>query len=43
MLSDNGTNFIGANRELNELQALFQSNEHNEKIQNFLTDRKMAF
>jgi hypothetical protein len=43
MLSDNGTNFVGANRELNELQALFQSNEHNEKIQNFLTDRKIQW
>jgi hypothetical protein len=39
ILSDNGTNFVGANRELNELRALFQSDEHNEKIQSFLTEK----
>jgi hypothetical protein len=43
ILSDNGTNFVGANRELNELQALFQSTKNIEKIQNFLTDRKIQW
>jgi transposase InsO family protein len=43
ILSDNGTNFVGADRELNELRALFQSDEHNEKIQSFLTDRKIQW
>ncbi|XP_071874211.2 uncharacterized protein [Bombus fervidus] len=43
ILSDNGTNFVGANRELKDLQALFQSTKHKEEIQKFLTDRKIQW
>jgi len=35
--SDNATNFVGANRQLQELQALFQSTEHQERIQDILS------
>jgi hypothetical protein len=41
--SDNGTNFVGANKELKELRALWQSYEHNEKVQIFLTDRHIQW
>jgi len=35
--SDNATNFVGANRQLQELRTLFQSTEHQERIQDTLS------
>ena len=43
ILSDNGTNFVGANRELKELHLLLQSDDHQEKVQTFLTDRQIQW
>ncbi|KAK9736322.1 hypothetical protein QE152_g12585 [Popillia japonica] len=37
--SDNGTNFVGANRELRNLQRLFQSKEETNNIGNFLANK----
>ena len=38
MYSDNGTNFVGADRVLKELYHLFKSNTHQEKITNAMTN-----
>ncbi|XP_076387400.1 uncharacterized protein LOC143264382 [Megachile rotundata] len=35
--SDNGTNFVGASREIAETQAFLRSNEYRDKFQQFLT------
>lgn len=35
--SDNATNFVGANRQLQELRTLFQSTEHQERVQDTLS------
>ena len=43
ILSDNGTNFVGANRELKELHLLLQSDNHQERVQTFLTDRQIQW
>ncbi|XP_068987632.1 uncharacterized protein [Bombus flavifrons] len=43
ILTDNGTNFVGANRELQELRTLLQSDDHKEKVQNFLADRQIQW
>jgi len=36
--SDNGTNFVGANRQLRELRELFLSELHKEQVQEFATE-----
>lgn len=41
--SDNGTNFVGANKELRELRVLLQSDDHKERVQIFLTDRQIQW
>ncbi|XP_050599186.1 uncharacterized protein LOC126926913 [Bombus affinis] len=43
ILTDNGTNFVGANRELQELRTLLQSDDHKERVQNFLADRQIQW
>ncbi|XP_053596241.1 uncharacterized protein LOC128668099 [Microplitis demolitor] len=41
--SDNATNFVGANRELNELQTLFNSEEHKNSVLSFLTSERITW
>lgn len=36
--TDNATNFVGANRKLNEWNDLFHSEQHKNKVQEVLTD-----
>lgn len=36
--SDNGTNFVGANNQLKEIYQRLKSEEHQEKIQRYLTN-----
>ncbi|XP_033359917.1 uncharacterized protein LOC117238813 [Bombus vosnesenskii] len=43
ILTDNGTNFVGANRELQELRNLLQSDDHKERVQSFLADRQIQW
>ncbi|XP_033212405.1 uncharacterized protein LOC117169999 [Belonocnema kinseyi] len=40
LISDNATNFVGASRELAELQDLLLSDEHNKNIQEFLANQR---
>jgi hypothetical protein len=40
---DNGSNFIGANKELKELRILLQSDDHKETAQVFLADRQLQW
>ncbi|XP_008549057.1 uncharacterized protein LOC103572304 [Microplitis demolitor] len=41
--SDNATNFVGVNRELNELQTLFNSEEHKNSVLSFLTSERITW
>lgn len=41
--SDNGTNFIGANNELQELTDLFNENKNNNKVHNYLTNKGITW
>ena len=41
--SDNGTNFVGASRELKELYDLLSSTEHNEKVHEFLRKKRITW
>ncbi|XP_033229243.1 uncharacterized protein LOC117180826 [Belonocnema kinseyi] len=41
--SDNATNFVGANRELDELDNLLISTEHNKKVQQYLAEEKITW
>jgi len=41
--SDNGSNFIGAKRELNELYELFNSNASRQEIVDFMTSEKIRW
>jgi hypothetical protein len=41
ILSDNGTNFVGINKELKKLHILLQSDDHKERVQAFLADRQI--
>lgn len=38
---DNATNFVGANRELNDLYKLMQSNAHKETVNKFCNEQKI--
>ena len=40
---DNGTNFVGARRELSELRKLFLSRAHNEHVQTFCAEDNINF
>ncbi|XP_033214067.1 uncharacterized protein LOC117171123 [Belonocnema kinseyi] len=41
--SDNGKNFVGDNRELNELNQLLLSAEHNKNVQQFLMNERITW
>lgn len=41
--SDNGTNFVGANKELKELNDILHSEEHNSKVQHQLADQGISW
>ncbi|XP_036138375.1 uncharacterized protein LOC118644288 [Monomorium pharaonis] len=41
--SDNGTNFIGANNQLKELYALFNSNDHKELINKYSVKHRVSW
>lgn len=41
--SDNGTNFVGAARELNELYSFFQQEQINDRISNFLLESRIEW
>ncbi|XP_057334343.1 uncharacterized protein LOC130673372 [Microplitis mediator] len=43
MYSDNATNFVGANREFNELQTLFNLEKHKSSILSFLTSERITW
>ena len=43
ILSDNGINFVEANRGLKELRSLLQSDDHEERVQTFLADRQIQW
>ncbi|XP_012240155.1 uncharacterized protein LOC105680662 [Bombus impatiens] len=43
ILTDNGTNFVAANRELQELRTLLQSDDHQDRVRNFLVDRQIQW
>lgn len=41
--SDNGTNFIGADRELQELRNLFKTEDHKRKLENFSAEEHLTW
>ncbi|XP_066600991.1 uncharacterized protein [Prorops nasuta] len=41
--SDNGTNFVGANNELKEMHALFNSDNHKNIVNKFASDRRITW
>lgn len=42
-ISDNATNFVGANKKLSELTAVWNSKEHKEKIQSFFNELSITW
>lgn len=43
MFSDNGTNFVGANRELRKLKSLYDSRGHKEAVARFLAEDNITW
>lgn len=43
ILTDNGTNFVGANNQLKELYALFNSDEHKNTISRFAVEQQITW
>ncbi|XP_018368747.1 PREDICTED: uncharacterized protein LOC108764844 [Trachymyrmex cornetzi] len=41
--SDNGTNFVGASRELQELHRLFNDEQHTKRLQKYLTEDSISW
>lgn len=41
--SDNGTNFVGANKQLKELEQLFNSTSHKQKVTQFLDSERITW
>ncbi|XP_046492940.1 uncharacterized protein [Neodiprion pinetum] len=41
--SDNGSNFVGAKTEIEDIQRLLGSNEHNTKVHNFLLEKEIKW
>ncbi|XP_018372395.1 PREDICTED: uncharacterized protein LOC108767167, partial [Trachymyrmex cornetzi] len=41
--SDNGTNFVGANKQLREMYALFNSDQHKEQVNKFACNHRITW